>query len=163
MASQLTKQEIEQLPWAYMVYRRVFKGTDGKRKWIWLVVTDLENEGQPMPSTARTWTTGGKANFASARPGNMYRIRYDATDDVVYPGYCEFVEMWKNVDDVCRWQAENDAQATAWNAEGAKRKANQESVPFRQLRPFHTAYMNLPTAERPYLLAKIIGWVIQGE
>ncbi len=165
----LTTEQLKQLPRATMLFvGREFDSRDRKQYYVWWQLDDSQqgwNSGSPFVEARsgiypRRWSFS--KNIATARPGAIFTIQYDPQADVVYLGSAQYVEMWANEQDVITWQLANDAAAAAYQADSDRRKASRENLPFRNLEPFHDAYQRLRPQERPFLMAKVLHWIMFG-
>jgi len=121
----------------------------GKVYQRWAEVTNLENEGDPLPKNARTglWDKLIKHGIV----GGVYEFKARREDDnLIVSSNARYVGQWKNEDDRRQWQLQ-DKLVTI------ERQARREFLPDEIMEPIREAYQKTP----PFLKQAFVAWLFQ--
>ena len=151
----------ESNPTITLLFIGICKDSDQKKAFLYHEVDLSENKGQPLKydsTKERVYTNKGKV-FASAQPGSIISVEYDAEKKTaVYPTTARLVDTWKNDDDVVKWKAAHRAKQGEIERDQAAAKKNRRDLPAEYLEPFHKAYHGCSNKRQQ---AQLLAWVIE--
>jgi hypothetical protein len=148
-----------------LLYLGVREGKETPRVHEWAEIEGIANNGDPLPKDVKTRIYGAKKKkhnnvAAGASPGAIYKFEQDdpSTNDrgSIFSHSAAYQGMWKNKDDVARWQAESRAIDYAIDMKAKERKDNKRRFDMETMGPICQAYYRLVGPQKTILLAEVI-------
>lgn len=151
-------------PFITLLYLGVREGHDKPRVHEWAEVEGIPNDGRPLPKDVTTRIYGAKKKrhnnvAAGASPGSIYRFEQSGESTAIFPHSAVYQGMWKNKDDIARWQAESRAIDYAIDMRAKEKKDNKRRLDLETIEPICEAYYRLVGPQKTILLAEVIRFI----
>ena len=144
--------------------------------FYWLDVTDIENEGQPLPDFMQPPTSELVSSYEAeieigAAPGQIFAFKKKGTSIVFLSNKTKtktkrgknnpYMGLWDHEESVAKLRAIHSSHEATRKAKKNRTEEATKKYHLELLEPLREVYHKLPSPVRAQLLAQIVQYIVQ--